>query len=125
MIDKNRMLNEFHRLFAKTCGTMYLDDIAECIRFAILKIPYLLKAYPDDEDLPWMVRSFMRRAFRNTIRIIAGVTCDKATENVSDDLAQKAGIHQYLDGKIVSLFRCMEKDHDDLINEDFKFTDEQ
>ena len=107
---------------------MYLPDIAECINFAINKVPYLLKAYPENDDLPWMIRSFMRRAFRNAIRVTVGQAHSEYAVHVADDLAQKAGFHHYSKddkGEIVSIFNCMECDIDGLINEDFKFTDEQ
>lgn len=125
MIDRKELLNEFHRLFAKTSGTMFLSDIAECIHFAINKVPYLLKAYPDDRSLPWMIRSFMRRAFRNAIRVTVGSAHSEYAVQISDDLAKKAGFHYYKAGDIVSIFDCVECDIDGLVNEDFKFTDEQ
>ena len=124
MINRKELLNEFHRLFAKTNGTMFLSDIAECISFAINKVPHLLKAYPDDRELPWMIRSFMRRAFRNAIRVTVGSARSEYAMQISNDLAKKAGFHQYLHGDIVSIFDCIEKDTDGLINEDFELTDE-
>lgn len=123
MIDKKNLLNEFYRLFAKTIGTMYLDDIAESINFAINYVPILLKAYPDDDDLPWMIRSFMRRAFRNALRITVGVSHSDYAIHIADDLAKKAGFHHYKAGDIVSIFDCMECDIDGLINEDFELSE--
>lgn len=123
MINRKELLNEFHRLFAKTTGTMYLDDVAESISFAIRYVPILLKAYPDDDDLPWMIRSFMRRAFRNAIRITVGVSHSDYAIHIADDLAKKAGFHHYKAGDIVSIFDCMECDIDGLINEDFELSE--
>ena len=123
MINRKELLNEFHRLFAKTTGTMYLNDIAESINFAINYVPILLKAYPDDDDLPWMIRSFMRRAFRNAVRVTVGVNNSEYQIHVADDLAKKAGFHHYHAGDIVSIFDCMECDIDGLINEDFKLSE--
>ena len=125
MIDKNRLLNEFYRLFAKTSGTMYMDDVAETIRFAINEVPILLKAYPDDDDLPWMIRSFMRRAFRNALRVTVGASHSDYQIHIADDLAKKAGFHHYKAGNIVSIFDCMECDIDGLINEDFEFIEHE
>jgi len=123
MINRKELLNEFYRLFAKTSGTMYFNDIAECISFAINEVPYLLKAYPDDDDLPWMIRSFMRRAFRNAIRVTVGSAHSEYAVQISDDLAKKAGFHHYKAGDIVSIFDCMECDIDGLINEDFELSE--
>ena len=123
MIDRKDLLNEFHRLFAKTSGTMFLSDIAECINFAINKVPYLLKAYPDDDDLPWMIRSFMRRAFRNALRVTVGSAHSEYAIHIADDLAKKAGFHHYKAGDIVSIFDCVECDIDGLVNEDFELSE--
>lgn len=105
MIEKNSLLQEFYRLYAKTSGTMYLDDVAEQINFAIKYVPLLLKAFPNDRDLTWQIRSYMRRAFRNAIRI----SCSGGKRSIyADDLAIKAGFHQYANGDIVSIFDCLE-----------------
>ena len=123
MINRKELLNDFYRLFAKTSGRMYLEDIAECVNFAINEVPYLLKAYPDADDLPWMIRSFMRRAFRNAIRVTVGSAHSEYAVQVSDELAKKAGFYQELHGDTVSIFDCIETDTDGLINEDFELTD--
>lgn len=122
MINRKELLNEFHRLFAKTNGTMYLDDIAENINFAINYVPLLLKAYPDDDDLPWMINSFMRRAFRNAIRVTVGASRSKYAEHISDDLAKKAGFHQYKSGDIVSIFDCVEIENGSFFKEDYELS---
>lgn len=123
MINRKELLNEFYRLFAKTTGTMYLNDIADNINFAINYVPILLKAYPDDNDLPWMVRSFMRRAFRNALRVTVGASRSEHAIHIADDLAKKAGFHQYKAGDIISIFDCMECDIDGLINDDFELSE--
>lgn len=124
MINRKDLLNEFYRLFAKTNGTMMLSDIAENINFAINYVPLLLKAYPDDDDLPWMINSFMRRAFRNAIRVTVGASRSEYAEHIADDLAKKAGFHQYKSGDIVSIFDCIEKEPGSFFKEDYELTDE-
>ena len=121
MIDKEKLLNEFHRLHAKTNGTLYMSDIAEIINFAITYVPLLPKAFPDDRDLLWEIRSFMRRAFRNTLRITVGASHDNYLMQMADDLAKRAGFHQYKSGDVVSIFDCIEVETDGYIAEDFDF----
>lgn len=123
MINRKDLLNEFYRLFAKTNGTMTLSDIAENINFAINYVPLLLKAYPDDDDLPWMINSFMRRAFRNAIRVTVGASRSEYAEHIANDLAKKAGFHQYKSGDIVSIFDCIEKEPGSFFKEDYELTD--
>ena len=123
MINRKELLNEFYRLFAKTNGTMYLDDIAENINFAINYVPLLLKAYPDNDDLPWMINSFMRRAFRNAIRVTVGASRSEYAENISNDLAKKAGFHQYKSGNIVSIFDCVEIENGSFFKEDYELSE--
>ena len=120
MIDKQLLLNEFYRLHAKTNGTMYLSDVAESINFAIVYVPILMKAFPDDRDLLWQIRSFMRRAFRNALRITVGPSHSKYAIQIADDLAKKAGFHQYADGDIVSIFDCVECESDNFVSDDFE-----
>lgn len=124
MINRKDLLNEFYRLFAKTNGTMMLSDIAENINFAINYVPLLLKAYPDNDDLPWMINSFMRRAFRNAIRVTVGASRSEYAEHIANDLAKKAGFHQYKSGDIVSIFDCIEKEPGSFFKEDYELTDE-
>lgn len=120
MIDKQKLLNEFHRLHAKTNGTLYLDDVAEIINFAIIYVPVLSKAFSDDRDLLWQIRSFMRRAFRNALRITVGVSRSEYAIHLADELAKKSGFHQYVNGDIVSIFDCVETERDGFVPEDFE-----
>lgn len=121
MIDKQLLLNEFYRLHAKTNGTMYMDDVAEIINFSIVCVPLLLKAFPDNRDLLWQIRSFNRRAFRNALRIVAGTPHNDYAVCISDDLAKKAGFYQMKDGETVSIFDCIEIERDRIIDEDLDF----
>ena len=124
MIDPNKTLNEFRRLFAKTNGPMSLSDIAETINFAIVLVPYLLKAFPNDRDLQWEIRSYMRRAFRNALRVTVGASRSEYAIRITDELAKKAGFHQYANGEIVSIFDCVEiADHrvDPYVSDEFDF----
>lgn len=106
------ILKEFYRLFAKTNKAMDLYDVAENINFAINSVPSLLKDYPDNKDLRWMIKSFMRRSFRSAIRVTVGASRSEYAEHVADDLAKKAGFHQYKSGDIVSIFDCVELENE-------------
>ena len=125
MINPTNTLNEFRRLFAKTNGMMSLSEIAETINFAIVHIPYLLKAFPDDDDLWWQIHSYMRRAFRNALRVTVGASHSDYAIRITDELAKKAGFHQYANGEVVSIFDCVEIDRNPYVADDFDFINEE
>ena len=107
MKDKAKeRLEKFQELFSKTTKPLGIDAIAEEINFAIKDIPWLMAENPDaDPILQFQIYSFMRRCFRNALRIALN---DCRHYLYADDLAKRAGFHQYKDGKIVSIFECVE-----------------
>lgn len=99
-------LEKFQELFSKTTKPQGIGAIAEQINFAIKDIPWLMAENPDaDPILQFQIYSFMRRCFRNALRIALN---DCRHYLYADDLAKRAGFHQYKDGEIVSIFDCVE-----------------
>ena len=103
-------LELFHELFAKTTKPQNIYAIAKEINFAINEVQWLQKDCLDDDTeesrmLQFEIASFMRRCFRNALRIALN---DSTHYLYADDLAKRAGFHQYKDGNIVSIFECAE-----------------
>ena len=108
-MNEKELLDRFHELYAKTTQSQNLNEIAEEINFAINDLQWLqAKCNSDDEAgrmLQFEISSFMRRCFRNALRIALN---DCRHYLYADDLAKRAGFHQYKDGNIVSIFECVE-----------------
>lgn len=101
---------KFERLFEETRYSEFgsLSNVAKRIRFAIYEIPQLVVENPDDVDLQFKINSFMRRAFRDALRISFNDMHDCVQKSYANELAKQAGFHQYKGGDIVSIFKCAE-----------------
>lgn len=101
MIDK---ITRFHKAQEMLTTTMTTKELAEVINVAI---------HIDEigDEIPWYEkRSFLRRAFRNTVRLCyAYHLATKHPENLANELAKLAGFHQYKEGQIVDIFECIEQ----------------
>ena len=102
-------LQTFMQMFEETQHSCSIGVIAKHIHFAIYDLPRMLEENPDNALLPFQAKSFMRRCFRNAIRISMSGKASKPIDRMyADDLAKRAGFHQYKDGEIVSIFDCIE-----------------
>ncbi len=107
---RETVIEKFERLFEETRHSEFgsLTNVAERIRFAIYKVPQLAAENSDDVDLQYKIESFMRRAFRDALRISFNDMHDCVQKSYANELAKQAGFHQYKGGNIVSIFECVE-----------------